>query len=127
MCGARSFGPRIKKVLRSTGIRSAPGELEEQIEEGQRFNDPERAARAHSELEALMDELGAALGFGGRSRRVPGSAEHARQSVTKAICASVRRLAEHDPRLGAHLTRAIRTGGVCRYDPDPRALVSWTL
>jgi len=107
--------------------RQRLSELDEQVEEGERFNDPERAARARAEIDALTVELSAALGLGGRARRVPGHAERARQSVTKAIRTTIRRVGEHDPALAAHLERTIQTGALCRYDPDPRAGVRWTL
>jgi len=107
--------------------RARLADLDDQVEEGERFNDPERAARARAEIEILTRELSASLGLGGRPRRVPGQAERARQSVTKAIRTTIRRLGEHDPELAAHLTRTIHTGARCRYDPDPCAGVQWTL
>jgi hypothetical protein len=86
-----------------------------------------RSARARGEIDALTAQLGAALGLNHRSRRVPGHAERARQSVTKAIRTAIRRLGEHDPALAAHLNRTIQTGAICRYDPDPRTDAAWTL
>jgi hypothetical protein len=35
------------------------------------------------------------------------------------------RIGEHDPQLGEHLNRAIRTGTSCAYLPDPRAGATW--
>src|SRR5439155_11061571 len=41
-------------------------ELRDEIDEAERFNDPERAARAHEEMEAIAAERSAAVGLGGR-------------------------------------------------------------
>ena len=70
------------------------------------------------EAEALTRELGAALGLGGRSRRTAGALERARQSVTKALRGTARRIAEVHPRLGRHLEASLRTGTFCRYAPE---------
>jgi hypothetical protein len=124
--GAGDIGDVLDPRARAA-YRARIADLEEEAEDGDRFNDPERAARAREEMDALVGELSAALGLGGRSRRSPGAAERARQSVTKAIRASVRRLGQHDQAIAAHLARAIETGRVCRYDPDPQVRVRWTL
>jgi hypothetical protein len=51
--------------------------------------------------------------------------ERARVNVTRAIAAVLRRIAEHHPTLGAHLSATIRTGTFCSYRPDPRLPVRW--
>jgi hypothetical protein len=47
--------------------------------------------------------------------------------VTRAVRQAIARIAEHQPRLGAHLGRTIRTGTYCAYLPDPRAQTRWEL
>ncbi|MDQ3646505.1 MAG: AAA family ATPase, partial [Actinomycetota bacterium] len=43
-------------------------DLREDLEEAQAFNDPERAARAQDEMDALVAQLAAGVGLGGRAR-----------------------------------------------------------
>jgi hypothetical protein len=102
-------------------------ELSEELDEAERFGDLERLARAREESEFLTAELAAAVGLGSRGRRAPGPAEWARQSVTKAIKAALRRIEEHSPALASHLAATVRTGAVCAYEPDPRAATNWRL
>jgi hypothetical protein len=99
--------------------RARASELREELEEARAFNDPERIVRASEALEALLGELApdaAATGPAG---------ERARLNVTRAIRASLRRIAEYQPELGQLLQRAIRTGSSCAYDPDPAVALEW--
>ncbi len=99
--------------------------LREELDEAERCHDLERATRARCEMEFLTDELSAALGLHGQSRRAAGPAERARQNVTKAIRAAIARIGEHSQALAEHLTATVHTGAVCRYQPDPRAPIRW--
>jgi AAA ATPase domain len=113
--GARGADP----VAGRDAQRARAAELEEELDEARVFNDPERIARATEALEALLAELsdgGAVTGPAG---------ERARLNVTRAIRASVRRIAEHEPELGHLLQRAIRTGASCTYEPDPGVPLKW--
>ncbi len=94
-------------------------ELRPELDAAQEAGDGERAARLEAEIDIIVGELSAAFGLGGRARKEGSSAERARQSVTKAIRDALRRIREEDPALGEHLTRAVRTGIYCTYDPDP--------
>jgi pimeloyl-ACP methyl ester carboxylesterase len=105
--------------------RGRIAELEAEIEQARRWNDPERATRAEAELDALTRELAGALGLGGRDRRAASDSERARASVTKAVRGALRRLEAEHPELGRHLSVAVRTGTFCSYDPDPRLPVTW--
>src|SRR6185295_17464136 len=100
-------------------------ELQGEIDEAQAWNDVERAARAEEELDALVAQLTAATGLGGRDRSFASDAERARQRVKKAISASLARIESEHAELGRHLSNTIRTGYKCRYQPDPRAAVPW--
>ena len=102
-------------------------ELQAEVEEAQSWNDPERAAGAHLELEALTDQLAAAVGLGGRDRPAASAAERARVSIRKAIATAIARIAEHDADLGLLLSTTVKTGSYCSYTPDPRLPVDWTL
>jgi hypothetical protein len=100
-------------------------ELREELEEAEAFNDPERTAAAREEMDFLARELSAAVGLGGRDRRGASNAERARVAVTKAVRATLKRIAEMNPELGQELVATIRTGTFCCYEPDRRQPVSW--
>jgi tetratricopeptide (TPR) repeat protein len=102
-------------------------DLREEIEEAQRFNDLERAARAEHEIGFLTDELGRAVGLGGRTRRAGSAAERARLNVGRALSAALKRIGAQERALGEHLTATVRTGLFCSYNPDPRLPVRWEL
>jgi tetratricopeptide (TPR) repeat protein len=102
-------------------------ELREELEEAQGFDDVERAARAEQEIDFLTEELGRAVGLGGRTRRAGSAAERARLNVGRAIASALRRIAAQERALGEHLTATVRTGLFCSYNPDPRLVVRWQL
>jgi hypothetical protein len=100
-------------------------DLREELDEAERWGDPERASRARKEIDFIGRELAAAVGIGGRDRPQHADAERARVNVTRAIRTAVRRLAEQDVRLGAELDVTISTGLFCRHEPDLRRPVRW--
>ena len=85
----------------------------------------DRAEQAEEEIDALTRELSRAVGLGGRNRRAASASERARQSVTKTIKAVLDRIAENDSALGDILSRCIRTGTFCSYQPDPDFPIAW--
>jgi hypothetical protein len=102
-------------------------EVDEDIEDALRMNDPGRRALAERDRDFLVAELASAVGLGGRRRLTEGTAERARTSVTRTLRYAVQRLTEHHPDLGTHLERAVRTGIYCGYRPDPLSPVTWEL
>ena len=106
--------------------RQRIGDLREEIEEAEKFNDLERAGRAREELEIVAHELSAAVGLGGRDRRASSDSERARVNVTRALSATVERIAKHDEMLGHHLRTCVRKGAFCVYEPGPDA-ASWDI
>jgi catechol 2,3-dioxygenase-like lactoylglutathione lyase family enzyme len=102
-------------------------ELQAELDEAERCNDPARAATATAERDFLVDELARAVGLGGRDRRAASHAERARLNVTRAIRAAMANLTRANPALGAHLAATIRTGRYCCYAPDPRVPITWEL
>ncbi len=124
--GEASLGPLLDQQAK-TAYRRRLEELDEALTEAETVGDSERAALARAAREQLVEQLAAAVGLGGRDRPTGASAERARVSVTKALRGALRRITEHDPALGEHLHRSVRTGTFCAYDPDPAAPVSWTL
>ena len=102
-------------------------EIREELAEAERWNDPERANRLEDEQRALIEELAAAIGLGGRDRVAASAAERARVSVTRAIRAAIARIRQQSGGLGDHLDATIRTGAFCSYAPDPRAPIVWDI
>lgn len=117
-------------VLDDAALRAYRGrlaELEEDLEEALSFNDTTRAERLQGEKDALLDQLRAAVGLGGRSRRAGSNSERARVGVTRTIKHALARIEEANPALGSHLRSTIRTGTYCGYFPDPRVPIEWQL
>jgi predicted ATPase len=108
-----------------TAYRRRLAELEEDLEEAERFADPERVARLQDERDALYEELSSAIGLGGRPRLSASSAERARKAVTNRLRDTLVRVEQEDPELGAHLRASVRMGSVCAYRPEPRS--PWSL
>jgi tetratricopeptide (TPR) repeat protein len=100
-------------------------DLEEEIDDADRAGDPERSARAAAEKDALVDQLAAAFGLGGRPRRAGDPAERARQTVSARVRDVLVRIEAVHPELGRHLRRSVRTGRLCVYEPDTP--VEWRL
>jgi len=92
-------------------------DLDDDIAEADSHNDPERAARARAERDALVTELTHSVGRGGRPRRLGDETEKARKTVTIRIQRALRHLDRHHPVLASHLREAIRTGTTCSYQP----------
>ena len=111
---------RARQELRARLI-----DLEEEIEEADRWHDQERAARAAVERDALVAELAAAAGLGGRTRRLGDQSERARKTVTARIRDVIDRVERLHPALGAHLRASVTTGTYCSYSPP--APTAWEL
>jgi tetratricopeptide (TPR) repeat protein len=94
-------------------------ELREELEEAKELGKVERADQTEQEIEALTKELSRAVGLGGRNRRAASASERARQSITKTIKAVVERIVQSDAALGDILSRCVKTGNFCSYQPDP--------
>jgi hypothetical protein len=101
--------------------------LEAELAEATSWADQGRAARAGEERDFLVQELAKAVGLGGRNRVAASEAERARVNVTRAVKNTLARLREHNPQLGRHLDRTIRTGVFCSYQPDPQLQIHWAV
>jgi hypothetical protein len=112
-----------------SAYRRRLAELDADLGEARSWADTGRAAKLAAERDALLGQLRAATGLGGRARaRQPGSAhERARIAVRKAIASAIDRVSAVDPALGRHLSANVTTGTICRYDPDPDRPVRWVL
>ncbi|MDQ4119062.1 MAG: hypothetical protein M3235_19185, partial [Actinomycetota bacterium] len=80
--------------------------------------DARRSARAAEERDALVAQLSAAYGIGGRARRTGDPAERARSAVGWRIRDALRRIEAAHPELARHLRHSVRTGAFCRYAPE---------
>ena len=102
-------------------------EIDEDLDDARLTGDSGRVGQAEAERDFLIRELSRAVGLGGRDRRAGSASERARVSVTRAIRHAMSRIRQHDPPLGEHLDRAIRTGTYCVYLPDSRITASWMI
>jgi hypothetical protein len=121
---ADNAGPALDAQAKAA-YRRRFEELREELDDARSLNDPERAAHAREEMDFLASELAGAVGLGGRDRKAASNAERARVAVTKAVRATLKRIAEIDSELGQELVATIRTGTFCSYEPDRRRPVSW--
>lgn len=100
-----------------THYRARLGELESEIDEATRWRDGARVEKVTAERDALVAELTAAVGLGGRPRRLGDEVERARKTVGARIRDALRRVeAVHAP-LAQHLRASVRTGTTCSYVP----------
>jgi hypothetical protein len=125
LVGARTNGDagEVLDAAAREAYRRRLIELEDEASEADANADAGRSAHIASERDALLQQLTAAYGLGGRARRAGSDAERARTAVTARIRDSIRRIAAVQPDLGRHLARSIRTGTFCVYEPDPP--ISW--
>lgn len=100
--------------------RKRLAELESDINEAEADNNSHRAEKARTERDALITELSAAVGLGGRDRRLGDERERARKAVTARIRDAIGRIERVNPDLGEHLRGSVRTGTWCTYaSPEP--------
>ena len=125
--GQGSSGLEVIDDVARDAYRRRLAEVDDDIEEATMLNDLGRMELAQRDREYLIAELTSAVGFGGRTRSVGGSAERARTSVTRSLRYALRRMAEHHPALAAHLEQSVQTGTYCVYTPDPIAPLVWDL
>jgi tetratricopeptide (TPR) repeat protein len=95
-------------------------ELESDIDDAEADDDTYRAEKARAEREALISELSAAVGLGGRDRRLGDESERSRKAVTARIRDAISRIRRTNPALGEHLRTAVQTGTWCTYAPQER-------
>jgi tetratricopeptide (TPR) repeat protein len=100
-------------------------QLREELEEAKELGNVERAEQAEQEIDALTRELSRAVGLGGRNRRAASASERARQTINKTIKSVLERIAQGDAQLGDILSRCVKTGTFCSYQPDPDFPIGW--
>jgi hypothetical protein len=97
--------------------RQRMGELRAEIDDADAGGDAARAEALRGELDILASEVRSAVGPGGRSRRVSPEVERLRTAITRRIRSAIVKIAEHHPKLGAHLEAHVSTGYTCAYQP----------
>jgi hypothetical protein len=102
-------------------------EIDTGLDEADAWGDVRCGAELTTEREALLAEVSAATGLGGRPRTSGSGAERARVTVRKAIATALDAIHGADPVVARHLTTRVRTGLRCCYEPDPDAPVEWRL
>lgn len=102
-------------------------DVDDDLEEATQMNDIGRIELAQRDRQYLITELSRAVGLGHRHRSVGGSGERARTSVTRSLRYALARLADHHPALATHLQHSIHTGTYCRYEPDSRSSIEWSI
>lgn len=137
--------PALDLVTHGTGAALQPGlgevldrqareayrgrlsDIERDLAEAEDWSDTARAEALQAERDALLHELAAAVGLGGRERTAGSSQERARVAATKAIVTAIERITAVDEPLGRHLRAAIHTGLHCSYQPGPDDRRDWIL
>jgi hypothetical protein len=100
-------------------------DLRQDLNEAERFNDPQRQTEARDEIQAIADHLASAIGLRGGDRKTSSDAERARSAVTKCIKRAIQEIRDAIPSLGLHLVARIKTGYLCSYSPHPDRPVAW--
>jgi hypothetical protein len=101
-------------------------ELRADLDEAEANNDIARRELLQGELDALVDQLEVATGFGGRPRAFTDSTERARTAVSKAIKRAIDAIDDASPVIAEVLRKTVSTGATCLYRPEPRRPVVWT-
>ncbi|TDP89062.1 hypothetical protein [Labedaea rhizosphaerae] len=102
-------------------------DLEDDLAQAEDWSDAGRIETLSAERDALLHELTAAVGLGGRPRTSGSSGERARIAATKAISAAIARISTLDEPLGHHLRTTVHTGTQCSYQPGPGDDTQWIL
>jgi hypothetical protein len=102
-------------------------DIDVELDRADQWADAGLADKLAGEREALLAEVAAATGLGGRPRPNGSSSERARVAVRKAVAAAIEALQAEDPVLVRHLSTHLRTGHSCIYQPDPDHPVTWHL
>jgi hypothetical protein len=98
-------------------FKSRLADLAWEIDDADAAGRAERAETLRSERDALIHEVAAAAGLGGRDRRLGDETERARKTVSARVRDALSKIEHVHPELAAHLRSALRMGAVCSYTP----------
>jgi len=99
-------------------------ELAEEAAEASRDDDLSRCEEIEKQRQALVLELSAATGLGGRQRKAADDVDRVRRSISTAITRDVERIGALHPALAKHLGSSIDKGEFFSYGPERD--VTWT-
>jgi hypothetical protein len=122
----RSAAQSADAVLDSrakAAYRARIEDLRERERDAEERGDRRGVERVRGEIDAIAEELARSLGLGGRDRRASANADRARSAVTLAIRRAIDAITAVDAVVGGHLDRAVKTGLLCAYQPDPTATI----
>jgi len=91
---------------------------EKERHEAELNNNPARYDQLTEEREAIIKQLKAATGRGGRRRTFANDAEKARKAVSGAINDALKAIVKHHLQLAEHLNERIERGTSCCYKDD---------
>jgi hypothetical protein len=109
-------GPALDAKAKAS-YRQRLRDLREDREEASSLGDLGRLSKIEVEMEFLSRELARAVGLGGRDRRVGSELERTRLRVTNAVRSAIKKTGAQCPELGHFLSKSIRTGCVCSFEP----------
>ena len=92
--------------------------LQEDIVEAETSHQVEKALTLQNEYDTILSHLSNSLGLAGKSRKVGSTIEKARSAVTWRIRSAIKKINEQHPALGNHLSKSIKTGTFCVYQPE---------
>ena len=98
-------------------FKSRLDDLAHEIDNADAAGHPEQAEALRSERDALIRELSAAAGLGGRDRRLGDETERTRKTVSARVRDALSKIEHVHPELATHLRGALRMGTVCSYTP----------
>ncbi|WP_422107226.1 tetratricopeptide repeat protein [Winogradskyella sp.] len=100
-------------------------ELQQEIEEAEAMNNTHSITALREEYDSILEYLSNAIGLSGKARKVGSTIEKARSAVTWRIRSSIKKIDALHPELGKHLSKSIKTGTYCMYQPEYD--INWSL
>src|SRR5690242_608269 len=97
--------------------------LATEIDDAEDIGHAARAEPLRSEPDALVRELAAGAGLGGRDRKLGDETERARKTVSARVRDALAKVGQVHPELADHLCSALQMGTLCSYSPS--APVTW--
>jgi hypothetical protein len=94
-------------------------EIDEELATAKANGDSDRVLELEDELEVIQQHIRGAIDLRGRLRPAADDDDRARQAVTKAMTRTIRNLWRRHPHLARHLSKFLRKGEFCLYDPEP--------
>jgi len=125
--GCHENGAPLLDVRAKAECRQRLNDLRVELEEAEQFNDAGRLERLRAEIEAITEQLAAAVGLGGRDRHAASATERARSTVTQRIRSAIKKIHQRSSSLADRLARRVKTGTFCVYEPDPAHPIVWEL